>query len=247
MLKGAEDPNGEIWKDEKEDSGYAPDLRFHKLTNNQYDVIGSIGRVKRDIDRLIELPAEEFVNSEAWQDLVDEEYFDKIAQWVKELEPPVDFTGKHEGLSQDVDEGFFPFRAGQKKKESPLPGEGGAHDVDAFKGRVKDAIRRTYARPEEGAPADWESAIAESILKEINATYEASWKPTHVRGEELPNLGINLMEFFVATQRVVGGFFGRDMAEEIMAKLEPSMEALEADSKERQAALKADLDTAENF
>ena len=152
--------------------------------------------------------------------------------------------------SQDVDEGFISgirFRAAPKEKESPLPGEGGAHDVDAFKGRVKDAIRRTYARPEEGAPADWESAIAESILKEINATYEASWKPTHVRGEELPNLGINLMEFFVATQRVVSGFFGRDRAEEIMAKLEPSMEALEADSKERQTALKADLDTAENF
>ena len=93
MLKGAEDPNGEIWKDEKEDSGYVPDLRFHKLTNNQYDVIGTIGRVKRDIDRLIDLPAEEFVNSEAWKDLVDEKYFDKIAQWVKELEPPVDYTG----------------------------------------------------------------------------------------------------------------------------------------------------------
>jgi hypothetical protein len=96
LLKDADDPNGKIWQEDDEDSGYAPDLRFPKLTGNQQDAIGSIGRVERDIHRLIRTTAagdESYSDNAVWKELTDYKYFDFIVRWVKELERPVDYTG----------------------------------------------------------------------------------------------------------------------------------------------------------
>lgn len=102
LLKDADDPDGALWQEDRdehgeiEDSGYMPDLRFPKLTGNQQDAIGHIGRVKRDIHRLIRTtPAgdESYSDSAAWEMLTEYKLFDFVSQWVKELEKPVDYTG----------------------------------------------------------------------------------------------------------------------------------------------------------
>ncbi len=96
LLKDADDPNGALWQEDTEDSGYAPDLRFPKLTSNQQDVVGTIGRIKKKIDHLIRItPAgdESYNDDAAWKMLSDHKLFDFVSQWVKELEKPVDYTG----------------------------------------------------------------------------------------------------------------------------------------------------------
>ena len=140
--------------------------------------------------------------------------------------------------SQDVDEGFMSgirFRAGQKKKEPTDP-----WDMEALKSAVRDAVVRSNGGVD--------STVVE-ILKVMDAVYEASWKPTKAGGEELPNLGIDPTSLFLEVKAAIRPFFGEDMVKRIMGKLEPNLEAMEADNKERLAALSAQFrdGDAENF
>ena len=82
QLKYADDPNGPMWQeddDEEEDSGYAMDFGFPKLTNNQQDAIGIIKRLERDLGYRVPHGFKGFK---------------QVVEWIKDLEPPVDYTGK---------------------------------------------------------------------------------------------------------------------------------------------------------
>ena len=99
LLKDADDPKGALWQKDDEDSGYAHDFGFPNLTGNQQDAIGHIGRVKRDIHRLIRTTSAGDKSygpqggDAAWEMLSDHKLFDFVSRWVKELEKPVDYTG----------------------------------------------------------------------------------------------------------------------------------------------------------
>ena len=87
QLKNADEPNSPLWQEDDEDSGYSLDFGFPKLTNNQQDAIGIIGRMERDLGSKVPHGYKGF---------------QQVAQWVKELEPPVDYTGMPEGLRAEA-------------------------------------------------------------------------------------------------------------------------------------------------